>query len=214
MSTRVEFSSRLDQWSPDVRKNCILKSSDIFRLFVQGSRTLNKTLNCNWTQHTSKGEGCKTTRRLKLCRRLAIKYLIWTRRSRRDQDNFYRSTYKCNHYRVRGLGVSTILTTAKFDIDSSLPKTVQPALSTATQGEQKLQHGIGLLRRWLAVQAPVESRDRLLKRVISTPPQWCACSDIFVTRDCTVSPLEKMSISRLNVGLKRRKRRDRLERAK
>ena len=98
--------------------------------------------NCDRTHQTSKGQGCKIARRLKCSEGLRIKYLHWTRRSRRDQGDSYQASYKYTHCRVHA--TAPIPTTVKFGIDSSPPGRLQPVPSRGTQGERSIQHGIGV----------------------------------------------------------------------
>ena len=100
IKTRDDFSSGLDYWPPDVKESRILNPSDIPGLFRQASRTLNKSPNCNRTQQTREGKGCKVARRMKWSEGLRIKHLHWTRRSRRDQGGAYRTPYKYTRDRL------------------------------------------------------------------------------------------------------------------
>ena len=69
--------------------------------FGQISRILILNLNCDWTQQTSKGEGCKIARRLKFSKSSRLKCLFWTRRSPRDQGDSYWAPYKYTRSRVK-----------------------------------------------------------------------------------------------------------------
>ena len=104
----------------------------------------NNNSNCNWTQQTSKLEGCKISRRLKCSEGSRINYRFWTRLSRRDQVKHIEHLTNTSAVVWRFPRDSPIPTTVKLGIDSGPPGIVQPALPTDTQGEQKLQHGIGV----------------------------------------------------------------------
>ena len=79
-------------------------------------------------------------------------------------------------------------------------------LPTGTQGEKGNKHEGGVPPPMVdRLGASEESKDK--KIVITTLPQWCACTDLLVTRDFTVSPGVKMAKSRLNMELKRQRQR-------
>ena len=94
LSTRVDFSFKIDYLPPDVTKCYLLWTSDSPGLFCQISRTLKQNFNCDWKQQTSKGEGCKIKRKLKWSKGSRMKYILCTRQSTRDLDDSYRASNK------------------------------------------------------------------------------------------------------------------------
>ena len=60
LSTRIDFSSGLDHFPPDVKESHILKTSDIPGLLGQGSRTLNKTPNAIGRSRQVKTKGARS----------------------------------------------------------------------------------------------------------------------------------------------------------